>query len=67
MSENRSRSGLGLGSILFLIFLTLKLAEIGPVKNWSWWLVTAPLWGPMVVVGVFFIIMGIIALLSNEK
>lgn len=27
---------------MFLIFLTLKLCEI---IDWSWWLVTAPIWG----------------------
>lgn len=48
MSEKNSNSnGMGLSSILFLIFLTLKLAEIGPVKDWSWWWVTAPLWIPV--------------------
>lgn len=30
--------------ILFLIFLILKLTEIGIVSDWSWWWVTAPMW-----------------------
>tara|TARA_R110000824_G_C14965656_1_gene652526 strand:+ start:179 stop:409 length:231 start_codon:yes stop_codon:yes gene_type:complete len=30
--------------LIFLIFLTLKLAEIGVVATWSWWWVTCPLW-----------------------
>lgn len=38
---------LGLLSIMFLIFLTLKL--IGAIA-WSWWWVTAPIWGGAVVV-----------------
>ena len=29
----------------FLVFLYLKLAGIGAVATWSWWWVTAPLWG----------------------
>ncbi|AIV78465.1 transmembrane Fragile-X-F family protein [Burkholderia pseudomallei] len=29
---------------IFLIFLALKLAGIGVVATWSWWLVTLPLW-----------------------
>jgi len=34
--------------IIFLIFLTLKLAEVGAVATWSWWWVTCPLWiGPV--------------------
>jgi hypothetical protein len=63
MSENKSSSnGIGLGTVLFLIFLTLKLAEIGPVQYWSWWWVTAPLWIPLAMV---LIIVGIIAILKN--
>jgi hypothetical protein len=51
MSNNKSTttsSGIGIWTIIFLIFLTLKLAEIGPVQYWSWWWVTAPLWIPLV-------------------
>ena len=33
---------MGFFSILFLIFLVLKL--FGTI-DWSWWWVTAPLWG----------------------
>jgi len=35
--------------IMFLIFLTLKLAGIGVVATWSWWAVTSPLWGAFLV------------------
>ena len=35
--------GVGLGGVLFVVFLTLKLTHL---INWSWWWVTAPLWGP---------------------
>lgn len=34
-------SGLTFGSVLFFIFLILKLCG---VIEWSWWWVTAPLW-----------------------
>jgi hypothetical protein len=40
---------IGIFGILFLIYLTLKLAEVGVVKYWSWWCVTSPLWLPFVV------------------
>ena len=33
--------GIGLPSLLFCIFLVLKLCG---VIGWSWWWVTAPLW-----------------------
>ncbi len=64
MSEKRNTNGFGLGSVLFLIFLVLKLAEIGPVQYWSWWWVTAPLWLPLLVV---IVIMGLIALVYYMK
>jgi hypothetical protein len=46
-NEKNTSNGLGLGTLLFLVFLTLKLAEVGPVQYWSWWWVTAPLWLPL--------------------
>jgi hypothetical protein len=56
MSENKNASsGIGLGGVLFLIFLVLKLAEIGPVQYWSWWAVTSPLWVPALIVIAIFI------------
>lgn len=52
-----SSSGISLLGIVFIIFLILKLIEVGPVSNWSWWWVTAPLWGPfaLYIGGVIFI------------
>ena len=50
--KKATTGGLGIGTILFLIFLTLKLAEVGPVAKWSWWWVTSPLWIPLALVGV---------------
>lgn len=37
-------------AILFLIMFTLKVAHVGDVADWSWWWVTAPLWGPFALV-----------------
>lgn len=47
MTRNKQtgQSGFPILSILFLIFVTLKLAGIGTVATWSWWAVTSPLWG----------------------
>ena len=39
--------GLSLTTILFLIFLVLKLCG---VITWSWWWVTAPLWGGVALI-----------------
>jgi len=58
--KNNKSTGLGLGIIIFLIFLTLKLGQFGEVANWSWWWVTSPLWLPFVIA---IIILGTMALL----
>lgn len=48
--------GIGLAGVTFIVFLILKLAEIGSVANWSWWWVTSPLWIPIaIVVGIAII------------
>ena len=48
---------IGLGSMIFLVFLTLKLGEFGQVANWSWWWVTSPLWiVPAILIGIFAIV-----------
>ena len=54
MSNNNSSSGFGLGTILFLIFLVLKLTNY---IDWSWWWVTSPLWiGAILLVTVIVLI-----------
>lgn len=50
MSKEKTSNGAGLGTILFLIFLVLKLTGVGMVATWSWWWVLSPLWIPIVVV-----------------
>jgi hypothetical protein len=57
--------GLGLSTVLFLIFLVLKLCGI---ISWSWWWVTAPLWGGLAIVlaciFIGLIILGIMSLIK---
>lgn len=48
---------IGLSSGIFLIFLFLKLGEIGQVATWSWWWVISPLWIPVsIALGFMFIV-----------
>lgn len=44
---------------LFLVFLTLKLTG---VITWSWWWVTAPLWGPPAFFFAIAAVLGFVAL-----
>jgi hypothetical protein len=59
-NESRSNGGIGLGVILFLIFMTLKLT--GTI-DWSWWWVTSPLWIPFAAAAVILGIVGVIAII----
>lgn len=46
MSDSNSSGGMGLGGALFIVFLCLKLTD---TIDWSWWWITAPLWGSVVI------------------
>lgn len=68
-NQKAASNGIGLGTVLFLIFLVLKLAGIGQVATWSWWWVTSPLWIPIVlgiaILGIVGLIVGIAHLISK--
>lgn len=55
MGNNSNRFTLGgLGVVLFVVFLTLKLCN---VINWAWVWVFAPLWMPIVLFfGIYLLI-----------
>lgn len=59
MSSNQvvSSGGIGFSGLLFIVFLVLKLTG---VINWSWWWITAPLWGSfaigLVILAVIFML-----------
>jgi predicted Co/Zn/Cd cation transporter (cation efflux family) len=55
-NSNGSSGGVGLSGVLFIVFLVLKLTD---VIDWSWWWVTAPLWGPLALVLSVLVVIGI--------
>jgi hypothetical protein len=65
-NKQNASGGIGIGMVLFLIFMTLKLT--GHI-TWSWWWVTAPLWIPIsaavLIMGVAFLIAFIVY--KNKK
>lgn len=65
---NASTRGGGVGflGLLSIAFIVLKLTG---VISWSWWWVLAPLWGPLALVAVMFvlILLGKICEASNER
>lgn len=69
MSKEKSTrvtvSGINFASLLFLMFLFLKLGQFGIVANWSWWWVTAPLWLPIVAAIITLLLIGVIAVITS--
>ncbi len=59
-NTSNSGNGLGLGTVLFLIFMVLKLTNY---IDWSWWWIIAPLWIPIAIIGV----VGLIAVYYFHK
>jgi len=67
MSNNNSTTqsgGIGFFGLLAIVFITLKL--MGYI-TWSWWWVLAPLWAPLAVVLVIFLIIVIFALAFGKR
>ena len=66
MSSSKSKTaGFPILGILGLIFVTLKLAEIGVVATWSWWLVLSPFWIPLAIVLGIFAVAGVVMVVAK--
>lgn len=67
MSKNINKaagSGLSFSSVLFLVFLVLKLTK---VINWSWVWVCAPLWVPLSICLLILIIFIIAVIVRDDS
>lgn len=62
MSNNNGRSGLGIASVLAIIFIVLKLLNI---ITWSWIWVLSPIWISWIVA--FILIMIAVILTEVNK
>ena len=60
MSKESSGGGIGFSGLLFIVFLVLKLTY---TIDWSWWWVTAPLWGGIAILLAIVVIAAIVAFL----
>lgn len=63
-SKHYSGGGLGLASVLTIIFIVLKLVG---VINWSWWWVLSPLWINAILVAVIFVIIFVVYFIADER
>jgi hypothetical protein len=63
MDNNTKSGGIGITTVLFLIFMTLKLTK---TIDWSWWWVTSPLWIPFVLGLAVLLIVALSAYISEK-
>ena len=66
-NEKKASGSIGITTILFVVFLVLKLTGL---ISWSWWWVTAPLWIPIclcLVITIIFAIAGIIIRIRKRE
>lgn len=67
MNNNKVVVHMPFCTILFIVFLVLKLTN---VINWSWWWITAPLWIPvsiaLVVLLISSVVIGIISIFERK-
>lgn len=62
MNNNSNSGGVGLLTVLTIVFVTLKLVG---VIDWSWWWVLAPTWIPVVIVVAIFAVILIASALDR--
>jgi hypothetical protein len=62
-TSTESSGGISFFSLLFILFLGLKLAK---VISWSWWWVTAPLWGPCAVALLILLVVLLTAMIVGD-
>lgn len=54
-------------SLLSVLFIVLFILKITNTINWSWWIVTLPLWfWPALMIGIslFFVVLFVIAIIA---
>lgn len=64
------RSGLSFGTVFFIVLFILKVCKVGIVANWSWWIITLPLWGGIALYLLIILItmlIGFIAIILEKK
>jgi hypothetical protein len=56
MSNESKSGGIGVGGLLLVLFVALKLTH---VIAWSWWWVLSPIWIPLALVAACLVVVAI--------
>ena len=66
-SNGGASGGMGFCGALAILFIALKLLKVTAVANWSWWWVLSPIWIPIAIILVVFIICVIIMIAKEIR
>ena len=47
--SNASSGGISAFGLLGVIFIVLKIIDVKPIGDWSWWWVTCPFWAGLAI------------------
>jgi hypothetical protein len=61
MSNNTTSNGIGIFSVLGIVFIVLKLTK---TIDWSWWYVLMPFYGPLLLLLVIIACIGLFVLIT---
>ncbi len=61
-NSSPSSSGIGFFGLLAVAFIVLKLCG---VIGWSWWWVLAPVWGPLAILVLILVVIGLCVLMAE--
>lgn len=62
MANSNSSGGIGLGGVLLVVFIILKLCK---VIAWSWWWVLSPIWIVFALIALVFFIALVVAQINR--
>lgn len=58
-------SSVGLAGILGIVFVAMKLGQVGEVASWSWLWVLSPFWIPLALTVAVLLVIAVFALVAT--
>jgi hypothetical protein len=65
--QSASSGGIGILTVVQVVFIILKLLGIAPVASWAWSVVLIPLWIDLGIAAIILIALGILVICNINK
>ncbi len=60
-NSSASSGGIGLFTVVGIVFVVLKLVGVAPIAGWSWLWVLSPFWIGFAIAAAFLVLFGVFA------